>query len=73
MGLKGVSKIHEIRVNPLAERVQGDMIKKSPMRQVPRNSYNPSIRDRVHRNENFVEINPVSINFFFPSMKKICF
>ena len=37
LGLKCVSQIHEIRVNPLAERVEGDITKqKSSLRQVPR-------------------------------------
>ena len=35
VALKSMSQIHEIRINPLSERVQGDIIKqKSPLRQI---------------------------------------
>ena len=36
-----------------------------------RNRQDPSIRDRVHRNENFVEIIPVFSTFFSSFKKKI--
>ena len=34
------------------------------------NSWHPSIRDRVHRNENFVEIDSVLIKYFFSKYQK---